>query len=1065
MSLRGNEIEDEALETCDWLLSHENYISWFRQHNGLLWIKGKPGAGKSTLMKYAIRESQQRESSDKFVIASFFVHGRGAPIQKNSLGLYRSLLHQILDQIPELLSEFSSIFRKRRESEGEPGKQWNWHAAELKNFFNTALPRIPKTYTIQIYVDALDECGEANAKELVKHFDRLTSKLSSVDTNVSICFSCRHFPLVALEHGLTIVVEDENSGDILRYVQDQLRQGFSDNIKRQDLEREIVRKASGVFQWVVLVVATMLRLSDEGYGIRRIQKKLQEIPSELHSLYQDILDSIKKRDDSSQSLRLMQWVCFAQRPLSLEELRFAIIIDADTIYTTLKECTESEAYVESNEQMRKWIKVLSGGLIEVEKRGYHHIAQFIHQSVNDYLIQSGLQSFDSSLTNSVIGQAHFQLSRSCIKYIAMKEIEKISVEYGESSSSDLEREFPFLKYSITAWYSHAEIVEIEKIRQEDLLSLFQRPSNRILQCWIHLYHILDYQSDRCPSAKTTLLHVASRYCLISLVEIILNSDNDININSEDENGQTPLLWAARKGYEAVVRLLLEQDDVKADSKDHYGETPLSWAAYKGHDAVVRLLLPRDDVKANSKDEYGRTPLSSAAESGQKGVVRLLLEQDDVKADSRSTSGRTPLSSAAESGHEAVVQLLLKREDVKADSKDENGQTPLWWAAKSGHEAVVRLLLEQDDVDANYKDDYGQTPLLWAAKSGHEALVRVLLERDDVKADSKDENGQTPLLWAARSGHEALVRILLERDDVEVNSKDENGRTPLSWAAESGHDAVVRLLLEKNDVEADSKDENGRTPLSSAAESGHEAVVRLLLERYDVKADSKDANGQTPLSRAAKSGNKAVVWLLLERDDIKADSKDNGWRTPLLWAAKSGDEAVVRLLLERGEAGSKDKNGRTPLWWAAELGHDAVVRLLLERDDVEVSLIDKNGRTLLSRAAKSGNEALVRLLLKRDDVEVNSKDENGRTPLSWAAESGHDAVVRLLLEKDDVEADSKDENGRTPLSSAAESGYEAVVRLLLERYDVEADSKDANGRMPLWWAVKLGHDAVVRLLLE
>jgi ankyrin repeat protein len=39
----------------------------------------------------------------------------------------------------------------------------------------------------------------------------------------------------------------------------------------------------------------------------------------------------------------------------------------------------------------------------------------------------------------------------------------------------------------------------------------------------------------------------------------------------------------------VVKLLVERDDVVADSKDNNGWTPLSWAAEQGHEAVVKLL--------------------------------------------------------------------------------------------------------------------------------------------------------------------------------------------------------------------------------------------------------------------------------------------------------------------------------------------------------------------------------------------------------------------------------------------------------------------------------------------
>lgn len=50
----------------------------------------------------------------------------------------------------------------------------------------------------------------------------------------------------------------------------------------------------------------------------------------------------------------------------------------------------------------------------------------------------------------------------------------------------------------------------------------------------------------------------------------------------------PLSWAAKKGHEAIVKLLLEKD-AEIEVKDKWGQTPLSWAAKKVREAVVRSL--------------------------------------------------------------------------------------------------------------------------------------------------------------------------------------------------------------------------------------------------------------------------------------------------------------------------------------------------------------------------------------------------------------------------------------------------------------------------------------------
>ena len=51
-----------------------------------------------------------------------------------------------------------------------------------------------------------------------------------------------------------------------------------------------------------------------------------------------------------------------------------------------------------------------------------------------------------------------------------------------------------------------------------------------------------------------------------------------------------------------------RDDVNADSKDQNGQTPLSLAAKYGHKTIVELLITRDDIEIDSHDINRRTPL-------------------------------------------------------------------------------------------------------------------------------------------------------------------------------------------------------------------------------------------------------------------------------------------------------------------------------------------------------------------------------------------------------------------------------------------------------------------------
>jgi ankyrin repeat protein len=860
-------------------------------------------------------EIEARSSLGKILLVSFFFHGRGTELQRTSLGLFRSILYQIVDHIREqnadLLSDLKKFFKKKCEPTEGPGIDWSWHLSELKNNVENLLLKLLQSgkYSIRIVVDAIDESGEKAAIEIVRGFQSLLKTLFAdqvrYDNKMGICFSCRHYPALALDNRPEIRVEMENKTDIMTYVRYEL-EGI-----RSQLQNAIIKRADSSFQWASLVVDKVIQLELRGEG-RRAISTIQQTPQDLNELYRLLLEGIDP-DNRPRSLKLIQWILFATRPLTLDELRFAMALDADIQYRSLRQCRDAEEYTDDNEAMQRKVKHLSRGLAEVRLHDSKQIVQFIHQSVIDFLVlQDGLRIIDSSRVSIdlAVGYAHHRLSRSCIRYMAMEEVGR----FERLDRENLEIEFPFMRYAITSWVIHAEQAEAKNISQSDLLDALRWPSKGLLQRWSRLYRTLDPSSKDCPPESQNLLHVVARSSLISALRAILEDSTNFNahVNSKDNSGWTPLSLAVCKWDEAVVKLLIKKDAVDRNTKDpSFGRTPLLWAVENRNEDVVKLLLASSDVSVNLEDNYGWTPLLLAAQNGDSDIAKLLTEKNaNYRGKVEDQKHDQTLLVASERGFDDLVGLLVEREGIELNPKGSDGLSPLFLAVRNRHTEVVKLLVEKEGVDLNFQEPrYGQTPLSWAAENGYEEMVKLLIKKDWIGLNTKDSRyGRTPLLWAARNGHKSVVKLLVGKDKTELNVKDsEFGYSPLSWAAERGHATIVQLLIGREGVDLNAVDSwDGQTPLSLAANRGHAKVVAILLETNGVDLDAKDPKNQTPLFWAARNGHAEVVRLLLQKDGVNTNCKDSEFgRTPLWWAEKNGHREVKWLLMNsRGQGWSR-----------------------------------------------------------------------------------------------------------------------------------------------------------------
>ena len=966
MDSRHATIKMAHAKTCHWLINCQEHKNWlnpdcFDQHHGLFWIKGKPGAGKSTLLKFAF--SQARKKMRDVNIVSFFFNARGEALEKTVLGMYRSLLWQLLEQLPDL----QAVFDTSSVATGHGGPP-TWSIETLKDLFCTAVEGLQDRSVI-CYIDALDECKQEEVQDMLSFFEQLGEIAASNRLRLLVCFSSRHYPHITVGNKVELVLEDQGDHhmDISKYVSTELKVGSSRQV--QHIGEDIINRSSGIFLWAVLVVRILNEEYSRGH-VHTLKRRLEEIPNGLHSLLKDILT--RDNNNMAKTLLCLQWILYAKRPLKQEELYFAILAGTESS-EFLADWTADQG--EIDEEILKISMVdCSKGLAEMTKSKKNPTVQFIHESVRDFLRDEGLNNLEFG--SIAPGPSHDALKACCLNYVTMDLSPRLphSQHLPEAKSSEashlvesVSRSYPFLEYAVQNVFHHANIAAEHGMAQEPFLAEF--PTGN----WILKNNIFEKHQVRRYSSSADKMYILAEHNWSKLLTIECSIGSPI-VDSGQRHGH-PVRAAIAGGHDEAACILLTYDASLRSDLDRL----LSAASKKGCVATVGLLLELG-ASVDYKGRTTKTPLCHAAIGGHEPIVKILLEKN---ADTE-LSG--PLSLASTPG---VTRLLLES-GAEPESRNILGETPLFDAASSCSIPRINLLLDSGAA-LESRDDDGRTALFCAAEThlGVEA-IKVLLDRG-ADVESRDLEGRTPLSVAACQGWAENVKTLLDRG-ASIECKDDRGETPLFGAASAyfGLDVVNVLLDRSADIE--SKDGSGRTALSYAIESGRNGTIEALLER-GADIESKDDSGRTALFYAIDSGRDDIFEALLERgSDI--ESKDDSGRTALFYAIDSGRDDIFEVLLERGsDIESKDNSGRSALFYAIENGQDDIFEVLLQRGADVVSK-DYSGRTPLHYAASTSRHEVVKQLLT-GGADLGAKDNDGQTPIDIARHSRSWSTLAIL----------------------------------------------------------------------
>jgi ankyrin repeat protein len=916
---RLQNIEKAHEDTCLWLLEKPEYQNWLSPeqsnlHGGFLWIKGKPGAGKSTMMKYIFMHTKEKVKDA--IVLSFFFNARGGAFEKSTLGMYRSLLFQLLTALPVDLRilYFDEVSAKQQLSE-----TFQWDHRELQMILSSTIQRL-QDYQLFLFIDAIDECEERHARDMISFLERLGRSAVSSGLDFKICLASRHYPHISIDRGIELIMEDQegHETDIRKYVNSKLKAGRSRKI--EEIKAEICQRAAGVFLWVVLVVRMLNEAFDHG-RVQAVRQRLNEIPDELDDLFTDILTRDNK--DKEDLVLCLQWILFAQRPLTREELYFAIWFHKSSLLQRDEEHTQ--------QVIEQFILSASKGLAEIT-RSKDHTVQFIHESVRDFfLLRDGWTRFQPSLKENPAGLSHDGLRRCCFRYLQRlnenyRQVLNILAVHAERERKEsVKAKIPFMEYAIQGLLFHADSAESRGISQKHFLNAL---SDQFAD-FITANNAMERFVVRCHRKGVRLLYVLSEKGFGHLIQLHLEMGADVS-TATGRFGY-PMDVAVYNGNITAIRALLrcELRRTPSPDEDEFLEPEL----------VTRMKQYLVQM-SRRKRTTAQTLITYAFQRKHRIIFKVLVEAAEIDLNFRLNDGHTLLTWAIAHNHEDLAKDLLNTGKVDVNFRYRKDDFAFKMAIHRGRKQIVEMLLGDDSLDHNYQDEHGRNAVLWAAACGDKDILQLLLQFRTLNVGHRDHQERDALSVAAESGKPTMVQMLLGTGVFDVDHRDNAGRTPLSWAAgrrqNSNTDGasvlVIALLLRTDSVDVNSKDKQLRTPLSWAVHVANQAAVELLLNIPTVDVDCKDIAGQTPFSIASIVGCKDILKLLLRTGKVNINSQDILGRTPLSWAAgpwlpdergssfvynSTDRECVMKIILSTGVADvdRKDVFGRKPAWWA------------------------------------------------------------------------------------------------------------------------------------------------------
>lgn len=460
MNERRNQIEHPHTETFEWIFggapasAHQlagkpqsefdgdferirkatvAFIEWARDPSSpTFWISGKPGSGKSTLMKFLAENPRTLELLDsaspaasRTAVLSHYIWSAGQPIEATVKGLLCSILHQML-----LEQNDCEAVLERHPGTRMKDSVSDWSEKELQAVLFETSSELGRP--LCLFIDGLDEISPPDGQFRVLDIIKALSRAPAVKT----CVSSRPEPTFqrSLSRCPMFRVQDLTRFDIERFAAHTLKTAFEGSYLNSgdkdltcdwiQLRQLVCEMAEGVFLWVALAVRSLKAGLVKGDGPKELHRRLRALPSDLATLYSSMWDRLGDEKeiyqrDAARYFNLMWTESDASFVMEVPHVRHNTLVMIQLAYDrslsqrVLKDYNDSGrpiAYGTLSHHLNRQKIVLEArcaGLVEIRKNRTGHIELakddpngrpslyadklfFIHRSARDFLLhQSG----------------------------------------------------------------------------------------------------------------------------------------------------------------------------------------------------------------------------------------------------------------------------------------------------------------------------------------------------------------------------------------------------------------------------------------------------------------------------------------------------------------------------------------------------------------------------------------------------------------------------------------------------------------------------------------------------